>query len=170
MVRGDQFGFRFRLGQGVDSLLCRVLEHAKRVIRVDVIADVVVDDGRGGRVGQGSDCSHLVGSRQDILCTADVDSSKDVGLLRHGFGAGDVENGFGFGLLKNALDVSSPPVGITPNFIDPPSKGREIMILDGIFTGLMLLAVLVRLMVRARITRQWGWDDCQFWNSLSCIC
>lgn len=58
--------------------------------------------------------------------------------------------------------AATPPTGVTPNFVDPPSKGREIEILDGVFTGLMLLAVLVRLFVRARITKQWGWDDRKF--------
>ncbi|KAL2291411.1 hypothetical protein FJTKL_12815 [Diaporthe vaccinii] len=55
--------------------------------------------------------------------------------------------------------AATPPAGVTSNFVDPPLKGREIAILDGVFTGLMLLAVLVRIFVRARITKQWGWDD-----------
>lgn len=66
---------------------------------------------------------------------------------------------------SNPLDhypAATPPTGVTPNFLDPPSKGTEIEILDGVFTGLMLLAVLVRLFVRARITKQWGWDDRKF--------
>lgn len=68
----------------------------------------------------------------------------------------------------NPLDqypAATPPTGVTLNFFDPPSKGREIEILDGVFTGLMVLAVLVRFFVRARLTKQWGWDDRKFETS-----
>lgn len=66
---------------------------------------------------------------------------------------------------SNPLDhypAATPPIGVTPNFVDPPSKGRQIEILGGVFTGIMLLAVLVRLIVRTRITKQSGWDDRTF--------
>lgn len=55
----------------------------------------------------------------------------------------------------------SPPAGVTPNFVDPPSKGPEIERLGGIFTSLMVLAVVIRIVVRTGFTKQWGWDDCK---------
>lgn len=57
--------------------------------------------------------------------------------------------------------AGEPPLGITPNFVDPPSQAPAIIALEAVFLPLMLLAVLVRIFVRARVTRGWGWDDCE---------
>jgi hypothetical protein len=54
-----------------------------------------------------------------------------------------------------------PPPGVTPNFINPPSYADEIVILEGIFVSLMVLAVLVRIYVRVKLAKAWGWDDCK---------
>lgn len=65
------------------------------------------------------------------------------------------------------MDLSNIPAGplpqgvLRPNFFDPPTKAPTIEALEGIFMGLMLLAVIVRLYVRTAITKQLGWDDCE---------
>jgi hypothetical protein len=53
----------------------------------------------------------------------------------------------------------APPPGVKSNFIDPPSKKRGIIILEGIFIPLMALSVLARVYVRTRITKLWGIED-----------
>lgn len=57
--------------------------------------------------------------------------------------------------------ASTPPEGVAPNFIDPPSRATGIEILDGVFCGLMLITVAIRCYVRGRLTKQWGWEDCK---------
>ena len=52
-----------------------------------------------------------------------------------------------------------PSPGVKPNFVNPPSLKNAINILGGIFLALAILAVLARMYVRIRITKQWGWDD-----------
>ncbi|PHH65663.1 hypothetical protein CDD81_1749 [Ophiocordyceps australis] len=57
------------------------------------------------------------------------------------------------------LDILRPPPGVTPNYIDPPSKANTLRTIDAVFLTLMLIAVLIRIFVRLRFTRAWGWDD-----------
>lgn len=59
------------------------------------------------------------------------------------------------------IPALAPPPGVQPNFVNPPSYQHKIIILEGVFVPLMLLAVFVRIFVRARITRMVGWDDCK---------
>ncbi|KAI1745660.1 hypothetical protein F4680DRAFT_402906 [Xylaria scruposa] len=54
--------------------------------------------------------------------------------------------------------AAAPPPGVTPNLVDPVSKGPSLVVL-GIFLSLSLLSVLIRGFVRLRLTRSWGWDD-----------
>lgn len=63
--------------------------------------------------------------------------------------------------------AGEPPLGIRPNFIDPPSQAPAIIALEAVFLPLMLLAVLVRIFVRARITHGWGWDACENSGSIN---
>jgi hypothetical protein len=65
-----------------------------------------------------------------------------------------------FQLLKNA-PASPPPPGVRSNFLNPPSWETRIIALEGAFLSLMLLAVGVRIFVRTRINKVWGWDDCK---------
>ena len=53
-----------------------------------------------------------------------------------------------------------PPPGVIPNFVDPPGYDASIRALEGVFMALMLIALGVRICVRVKITRVWGWDDC----------
>jgi hypothetical protein len=48
---------------------------------------------------------------------------------------------------------------VTPNFVNPPSRQTAIIILEAIFTPLMLLAVAARVWVRTCIVRLWGAED-----------
>ncbi|PHH74156.1 hypothetical protein CDD82_5082 [Ophiocordyceps australis] len=57
------------------------------------------------------------------------------------------------------LDLLRPPPGVQPNYIDPPSKAGTLRTLDAVFLTLMLIAVLIRVFVRLRYTKAWGWDD-----------
>jgi hypothetical protein len=68
-------------------------------------------------------------------------------------------------MSSNPLDhfpVGKPPPGTVPNFINPPSKGDALVALDGIFVSFMLVAVLIRIYVRVRLVKVWGWDDCEY--------
>ncbi|ERF77190.1 hypothetical protein EPUS_06470 [Endocarpon pusillum Z07020] len=55
--------------------------------------------------------------------------------------------------------ASPPPPGVLSNFVDPPSHKPEIIALEGVFLSLMLMAVAVRIFVRLRVIKMWGWDD-----------
>ena len=54
-----------------------------------------------------------------------------------------------------------PPLGVQPNFDNPPSKDEQMLVLNGVFLPLMLIAVTMRLVVKARVIKQFGWDDCK---------
>jgi len=62
--------------------------------------------------------------------------------------------------LANA-PAGVPPPGIQPNLENPPSKDQQMLVLNGIFLPLMLIAVTMRLVVKARFVKQFGWDDCK---------
>ena len=67
-------------------------------------------------------------------------------------------------MSSNPLDhfpAGTPPPGITSNLINPPSKGQTLVILDGVFMSLMLVAVFIRIYVRVKLVKTWGWDDCK---------
>lgn len=51
------------------------------------------------------------------------------------------------------------PAGVTSNFVDPPTKAVELLTIDVVFTSLMILALLLRVLVRLRWTKGWGWHD-----------
>ncbi|MCJ1320752.1 hypothetical protein MMC15_006093 [Xylographa vitiligo] len=64
--------------------------------------------------------------------------------------------------MSNPLDnipAGLPPPGIIPNLVNPSQQGPTIVALDGIFVALMLVMVLIRIYVRARVVKIWGWDD-----------
>jgi hypothetical protein len=63
------------------------------------------------------------------------------------------------GSLWDHFPAGPPPPGVAPNFVDPPSLTNTIRVLDGVFVSSMLVALLVRLYVRFRLVRTWGWDD-----------
>lgn len=64
--------------------------------------------------------------------------------------------------LIEDIPALQPPPGVQSNFVDPPSLVPSAIVVESIFFPLMILAVLTRLFVRAKITKGWGWDDCNF--------
>lgn len=62
--------------------------------------------------------------------------------------------------IKPAL---TPPPGIVPNFVDPPSQSYAIIIAIVFFLVSTTPFVLVRLYTRYYINQKLWWDDCK-WN------
>ncbi len=60
-----------------------------------------------------------------------------------------------------SLPVAPPPPGIISNFIDPPTRVPVIIGLEAVFLTLMLLTVAMRIYVRMRVTKIWGFEDCK---------
>lgn len=70
----------------------------------------------------------------------------------------------------NPLDnvpSAKPPAGVTSNFIDPPTRAVELLTIGVVFTSLMILALLLRVLVRLRWTKGWGWHDSKITSSLA---
>jgi len=59
------------------------------------------------------------------------------------------------------MPAGVPPPGVIPNFIDPPSLKGELLIINVVFTTLMMIFVTVRLISRGFISKQIGIDDCK---------
>lgn len=57
------------------------------------------------------------------------------------------------------VPAQKPPEGQTANLVDPPSKAQALTTIDAVFVSLMFLAVLVRVFVRTKLAKVWGWDD-----------
>ena len=66
-----------------------------------------------------------------------------------------------FNDIPPGTPAAAPPPGIAPNYDDPRSMSPSFVVL-GIFLSLALGAVLIRVFVRFRFTKTWGWDDCKF--------
>lgn len=63
----------------------------------------------------------------------------------------------------------NPPLGLTSNFGHPPSQAIEAYVGMGVCVGSALLFVFMRLYVKAIVTHQWGWDDCESLDDLILI-
>lgn len=55
-----------------------------------------------------------------------------------------------------------------PNYVDPETKGKELLVISLILTILAIVFVGARLLVRGRIKKQLGWDDGLLALSLVC--
>jgi len=62
--------------------------------------------------------------------------------------------------LLSHTPAMSPPPGVTPNFIDPPSRAGDLLVLNCVFLPIMLVAVTMRMTVKGIFVRNLGWDDC----------
>ncbi|KAI0810444.1 hypothetical protein GGR55DRAFT_140139 [Xylaria sp. FL0064] len=60
--------------------------------------------------------------------------------------------------IINGAPAAAPPPGVAPNLDDPVSRGPSLAVL-GVFTSLSFLSLLIRVFVRFRFTKSWGWDD-----------
>ena len=54
-----------------------------------------------------------------------------------------------------------PPPGVTPNFVNPYSIQRYIILTAVIGLILTTLCVCMRIYIKARVVRSLGWDDCE---------
>lgn len=54
-----------------------------------------------------------------------------------------------------------PPPGVQPNFVNPFSRGPDVVIASSICLALMLVMVIVRFFTKLYIKHRWGWDDCE---------
>ena len=59
------------------------------------------------------------------------------------------------------LPALLPPPGITSNFVDPTSRGKDLVITSALCIPLMVVCVAVRFYTKLRIKHVWGWDDCE---------
>lgn len=59
------------------------------------------------------------------------------------------------------IPVVSPPPGVVPNFVDPPSFAYLPRIFIYICLPIMIIFLVLRLYTRFFITRNPGWDDCK---------
>lgn len=64
-------------------------------------------------------------------------------------------------LLYN-FPAMAPPPGVQPNFDNPHSLKKNLVVVNALFLPLMASAVGIRLYVRIFIARAPGWDDCGF--------
>lgn len=53
-----------------------------------------------------------------------------------------------------------PPHGEHSNFVNPYSRGPEVVIASSICLALMLSMVIMRFFTKIHIKHRWGWDDC----------
>ena len=54
-----------------------------------------------------------------------------------------------------------PPPGVVPNFVDPVSQARDVIVINVIWITLMLCFVAMRLYTKGRLLGNLGWDDCK---------
>lgn len=55
----------------------------------------------------------------------------------------------------------TPPTGVIPNFIDPPTRAPATRVVVCVTLALMLGFVSLRIYTRLRVTRTFGADDCK---------
>ena len=58
------------------------------------------------------------------------------------------------------LPAAAPPLGVTPNFVDPESCGNAVIVVLTVFSALTTLVVVLRMYTRMCISKSVGWDDC----------
>ena len=62
----------------------------------------------------------------------------------------------------NITPALKPPLGVTSNLINPPSKGYITIIVFVAYLGVSTPLVCLRMYVRRFINRKVWWDDCMF--------
>lgn len=67
------------------------------------------------------------------------------------------------------IPAQPPPEGKTSDFVDPPSLAYGLITIEAIFTSLMLSTVCVRVFVRLKWTKIWGWSDCRCFHFTSVL-
>lgn len=64
-------------------------------------------------------------------------------------------------LLKMATPGLAPPPGVTPNFINPESHARFVVVTHTICLTLSTIFVLLRTYTKFFISHAPGWEDCK---------
>ena len=65
------------------------------------------------------------------------------------------------GINPTEVPGGSPPPGVMPLAPDPEDRAYQYHVVAGVVTPVMALAVLLRIYVRATITKGLWWDDCE---------
>ena len=71
-------------------------------------------------------------------------------------------NTFDGSVNPDAVPIGTPPPGVIPNFINPPSRGSQVIITAIICLSLMIPPVFMRVYTRVFISHFLGWDDCEY--------
>lgn len=59
------------------------------------------------------------------------------------------------------LPALFPPTGVTSNFVDPISRGKDLIVTSALCITLMVVCIAIRFYTKLRIKNAWGWDDCE---------
>ena len=59
------------------------------------------------------------------------------------------------------IPALEPPPGVIPDFVNPPSLAKTLIIVNVIFMVLMVIFVALRVYSKALVIRAMGWDDCE---------
>jgi hypothetical protein len=69
--------------------------------------------------------------------------------------------------IRASIPAMQPPPGVTPNFVNPPSRAGSGYAVNAVFLPITIGLVTLRCYCRLRITRNWGIDDCMFFLPVS---
>jgi hypothetical protein len=58
------------------------------------------------------------------------------------------------------IPLMHPPPGMTSNFIDPPTRGKQTQIAIAVTLSFMLPLLILRIRTRLRYQKALGLDDC----------
>lgn len=61
---------------------------------------------------------------------------------------------------QNAPPTAAPP-GVVIDYANPVSIGDRVVVSNVILGALALLFVLLRVLIKWRVSRAWGWEDCK---------
>lgn len=67
---------------------------------------------------------------------------------------------FAAGFDSCLIPAGTPPTGVIPNFIDPPTQENLPRIFTYITLPPMAIALFLRFYTRIAVTHNLGWDDC----------
>ncbi|KAL0259285.1 hypothetical protein SLS55_005021 [Diplodia seriata] len=63
------------------------------------------------------------------------------------------------GIDLSNYPAMQPPAGQHSNFVDPPSVENKLLIINCVFTSLMAVMIVIRLVIKGPITKVLWWDD-----------
>ena len=58
------------------------------------------------------------------------------------------------------IPALEPPPGVTPNFINPYTRGPMLLALSAVAIGIMYLFVMARFYAKIYVHKKLTWDDC----------